>query len=107
MNLKLLNLLPDDIINLIYEKIYFTQSKELLQDIKNYKLSKNRIYENLSIYDIYNKINNIEKIKFPKFIFNNKFINDYINNIKLIINLFLAKNKIEKRNKIVYLLLIN
>jgi hypothetical protein len=110
MNLILLHFLPDDIVNLIYSKVYYTQSKELLQDIRNFKIAKQRI-SHLSDSNIINNLYNINynhyniKIpKIPKYLFNDKFISDYITNRKIMINLYLAKNDIEARNKIVYLL---
>lgn len=110
MNLILLHFLPDDIVNLIYSKVYYTQSKELLQDIRNFKIAKQRI-NHLSDSNIINNLYNINynhyniKIpKIPKYLFNDKFVSDYITNRKIMINLYLAKNDIKARNKIVYLL---
>jgi len=109
MNLILLYFLPDDIVDLIYSKVYYTQPKELLQDIRNFKIAKDRINylsENILANNLFqiNNYYNITVPKIPSYIFDNKFINDYINNRKLMINLYLAKNDIKTRNKIVYLL---
>tara|TARA_Y100000385_G_C12666371_1_gene456015 strand:- start:50 stop:373 length:324 start_codon:yes stop_codon:yes gene_type:complete len=104
MNLILLNILPDDIIDLIYSKVYYTQSKELLQDIINFKLAKERI-NHLSDTNIISNLYEINKyynIKIPKIPIYISIINDY--SIRMIINMYLAKNKIETRNKIVYFL---
>lgn len=108
MNLKLFYLLPQDIIDYIYSKIIYNQPKELLLDIKNYKLCKNRI-NHLSdtniITNLYNINNNNIKIpRTPKYVLSDKFVKDYLNNRKLMINLYLAKNNINIRNHIVYLL---
>lgn len=110
MNLILLHFLPDDIINLIYSKVYYTQPKELLQDISNFKLAKQRINHlsdaNIAnnLYEINFNHYNIIIPKIPKNLLNDKFITDYITNRKMMINLYLAQNNIESRNKIVYLL---
>ena len=43
MNLENIDNLPEDISNLIYSKIIYNQPKELLTDIRNFTISKNRL----------------------------------------------------------------
>ena len=50
---KLLNMLPDDLIDNIYSRIYYVQNKNLLDEIKiNYYIKKNIliIIKKLEIY---------------------------------------------------------
>jgi hypothetical protein len=51
---KLLNMLPDDLIDNIYSRIYYVQNKNLLDEIKiNYYIKKKYINNNKKIRDIY------------------------------------------------------
>jgi hypothetical protein len=104
MNLENIDNLPEDISNLIYSKIIYDQPKELLTDIRNFTISKNRLKE-MNVNDIlcnllYIDYNNTVKI--PKIIKTEKYNKDYEYNKIMMINLSLAKNTIDIRNKIVY-----
>ena len=51
---NLLNMLPDDLIDNIYSRIYYVQNKNLLDEIKiNYYIKKKYINNNNKIRDIY------------------------------------------------------
>ena len=51
---NLLNMLPDDLIDNIYSRIYYVQNKNLLDEIKiNYYIKKKYINNNKKIRDIY------------------------------------------------------
>tara|TARA_B110000114_G_scaffold29782_2_gene30540 strand:+ start:1533 stop:1883 length:351 start_codon:yes stop_codon:yes gene_type:complete len=108
MNLQQIDNLPEDISNLIYSKIIYSQPIELLTDIIDFTKSKNRL-KKMDINDIICNLFYINYINLsvPKIIKIEKFSNQYDNNKKLMINLSLAKNNIEIRNKIVYDILQN
>lgn len=104
MNLENINNLPEDISNLIYSKIIYNQPKELLTDIRNFTISKNRLKE-MNVNDIVCNllyIDYINVVKLPKIIKTEKYNKDYEYNKIMMINLSLAKNRINIRNKIVY-----
>lgn len=104
MNLENIDNLPEDISNLIYSKIIYNQPKELLTDIRNFTISKNRLKQ-MNINDIVSNllyIDYINAIKLPKIIKTEKYNKDYEYNKIMMINLSLAKNRIDIRNKIIY-----
>tara|TARA_B110000003_G_C16617336_1_gene521760 strand:- start:266 stop:649 length:384 start_codon:yes stop_codon:yes gene_type:complete len=104
MNLENIDNLPEDISNLIYSKIIYNQPKELLTDIRNFTLSKNRLKQ-MNVNDIVCNllyIDYINAIKLPKIIKTEKYNKHYHDNKIMMINLSLAKNTIDIRNKIVY-----
>lgn len=104
MNLENIDNLPQDISNLIYSKIIYDQPKELLTDIRNFTISKNRL-KKMNINDIVCNllyIDYINIVKVPKIIKTEKYNKDYEYNKIMMINLSLAKNTIDIRNKIVY-----
>lgn len=104
MNLENIDNLPEDISNLIYSKIIYDQPKELLTDIRNFTISKNRL-KKMNINDIVCNllyIDYINIVKVPKIIKTEKYNKDYEYNKIMMINLSLAKNTIDIRNKIVY-----
>lgn len=96
--------IPEDISNLIYSKIIYNQPKELLNDIINFTISKNRLKKmhvnNIICNLLY--IDYIKIVKLPKIIKTEKYNKDYEYNKNMIINLSLAKNTIVIRNKMVY-----
>ena len=104
MNLENIDNLPEDISNLIYSKIIYNQPKELLTDIRNFTISKNRL-KKMNVNDIVCNllyIDYINVVKLPKIIKTEKYNKDYEYNKIMMINLSLAKNTIDIRNKIVY-----
>jgi len=104
MNLENIDNLPEDISNLIYSKIIYNQPKELLTDIRNFTISKNRL-KKMNVNDIVcnlQYIDYINVVKLPKIIKTEKYNKDYEYNKIMMINLSLAKNTIDIRNKIVY-----
>jgi hypothetical protein len=104
MNLENIDNLPEDISNLIYSKIIYNQPKELLTDIRNFTISKNRL-KKMNVNDIVCNllyIDYINVVKLPKIIETEKYNKDYHDNKIMMINLSLAKNTIDIRNKIVY-----
>ena len=104
MNLQQIDNLPEDISNLIYSKSIYNQSKELVTDIQNFTISKNRLKE-ININDIICNllyIDYIDVVKLPKIIKTEKYNKDYEYNKIMMINLSLAKNTIDIRNKIIY-----
>jgi len=109
MNLETIDKLPEDLSNLIYSKIIYNQPKELLTDIRNFKKAKERLINNMNKNDIICNLFYIDYINItvPKIIKTDKFIKDYEYNKNMTINLALAKNTIEIRNKIVYDILQN
>ena len=104
MNLENIDNLPEDISNLIYSKIIYNQPKELLTDIRNFTISKNRL-KKMNVNDIVCNllyIDYINVVKLPKIIKTEKYNKDYHHNKIMMINLSLAKNTIDIRNRIVY-----
>lgn len=104
MNLENIDNLPEDISNLIYSKIIYNQPKELLTDIRNFTISKNRL-KKMNVNDIVCNllyIDYINVVKLPKIIKTEKYNKDYHHNKIMMINLSLAKNTIDIRNKIIY-----
>ena len=53
INIKLLNLLPTEIINIIISYTYSLQSNDLLEDIKHFSLTKKLLYK--SYYNYWKK----------------------------------------------------
>lgn len=104
MNLENIDNLPEDISNFIYSKIIYNQPKELLTDIRNFTISKNRL-KKMNVNDIVSNLLYIDYtnvVKLPKIIKTEKYNKDYEYNKIMMINLSLAKNTIDIRNKIVY-----
>tara|TARA_B110001452_G_C15136072_1_gene395657 strand:- start:426 stop:857 length:432 start_codon:yes stop_codon:yes gene_type:complete len=109
-NEKLVNKLPDDIIDYIYKKIYYNQNAEILEEIKlMYYINKKIIrYENLKDVcscalihmkdDIF-----IERIKIEDI--NN--INDFTTNlnndeVKILTNKTLSKGSLKKKYSFIF-----
>lgn len=108
MNLENIDKLPDDLANLIYSKIIYSQPKELLKDIRNFKKAKERL-KIMHINDIICNLCELDyvMVKVPKIIKTEKYNKQYDYNKYMIINLCLAKHNICARNKIVYDILQN
>ena len=109
-NEKLVNKLPDDIIDYIYKKIYYKQNNELLEEIKlMYYINKNIItYDNLKDVcscalihmkdDIF-----IERIKIEDINNINNYIRDLNNDeVKILTNKTLSKAPLKKKYSFIF-----
>ena len=109
-NEKLINKLPDDIIDYIYKKIYYKQNSEILEEIKlMYYINKKIItYDNLKDVcscalihmkdDIF-----IEKIKIEDINNINNYIRDLNNDeVKILTNKTLSKAPLKKKYSFIF-----